>query len=161
MMNSRRLTLFNLPAGLGLGGFYARRAAQHQCCAATFRLGGRRGSVDKSAKILVLRDARESPAFAIAAPERGTLGETRMAISQQAQQLKDELFAILARLNIGMQQLLAGQPELATEIGMTTDVLTRELKGLIRRAQTIRDCINAARTIAKVLRETADEFEAI
>lgn len=84
-----------------------------------------------------------------------------MAISEQVQQLKDELFVILARLNIGTQQLFAREPELATEIGMTTDVLTRELKGLIRRAQTVRDCINAARTIAKVLRETADEFEAI
>jgi hypothetical protein len=72
-----------------------------------------------------------------------------------------ELFAILAQLNIGTQQLLARQPELATEISMTTDVLTREFKGLIRRARTVRECINAARTIAKVLRETADEFEVI
>jgi hypothetical protein len=84
-----------------------------------------------------------------------------MAISEQIQKLKDELFAILAQLNIGTQQLLTRQPELATTIGMTTDVLTRELTGLIRRATTVRECIHAARTIAKVLRETANEFEVI
>jgi hypothetical protein len=90
-----------------------------------------------------------------------------MAISEQAQQMKDELFAHLIRLNtavyarIGAEQLHMRQPKAATEICMSMGVLTQELLGLVRRARTARECINVCRTIGKVLRETADEFETI
>lgn len=66
-----------------------------------------------------------------------------------------------ARRWIGAQQLLERQPEVAIEIGMSMDALTRELMGLVRRARTVRECVHVARTITNAFRETADEFDAI
>ena len=90
-----------------------------------------------------------------------------MAISEHAQRMRDELLTDLIRLNtavharIGAHQLVVRQSEVACEIRMSMAALTQELMGLVRRARTVRECINAHRTIAKVLRETADEFDAI
>src|SRR5262245_22904749 len=90
-----------------------------------------------------------------------------MAISEGLQGLRDAMLADLSRLNtvvhawLYARQVVVRQPEVAREVSMSMDVLEREAKGLFGRARTDRECIKAVRTIVNVLRETADEFQAI
>jgi hypothetical protein len=83
-----------------------------------------------------------------------------MAISEQVQQIKDELVALLARHTAEVSAFLDQRPQLASEMRTSTDALFRELMALAMSARTFDECMHVSDTIVNVLRETADEFEA-